>query len=184
MPPPPPGALGLGYGASIVGLWPLVLTKGARAMTVVFIVLGALVYVGLQVFNVGFGNVFQKAIARVQVQNAYAQLSSDTVTFRSDSQACRTASDPLQCLDAAAASLAAGFQDYATALSSVSYPSSVDVQASAAESAASAGGSAVNSLASSATIQAYAATAGSQEFQSSLNEVDSTYRALDSALGG
>ena len=42
----PTGTAGLGYGASIVGLWPLVLSKGARTLTMVFIVLGALLYGG------------------------------------------------------------------------------------------------------------------------------------------
>ncbi len=178
--PPVPGA----YGTPIAGLWPLALTKGARVLAVFFIVGGALTYVVLPVLNVG--QPFQKVVARVEVQAAYTQVSSDTATFRTAAQACQSqgAGDDLQCLDSAASTWSSGLQAYASALSDVNYPSSVQVQASAAEDAASTAANAVDSLASSTSVQAFVATDNSPQFRAVLDAADSTFQTLDTALGG
>jgi hypothetical protein len=186
MPPPPPGPTGLGYGAAIVGLWPLVLTKGARTLTIVFIVLGALLYGGLQVFNFGFSNVLQKSIARVLVQSSYAQVETATSTFQSSVRSCQSLSVDTQtaCATAAAGSLASSVQSYQTTLSSVNFPASVQVQASAAEGAAAAALSEANTLASSTTLQQFGTIIDSPGFQGAFRDLGVTYHALDTALGG
>ena len=186
MPPPPPGPSGLGYGAAIVGLWPLVLTKGARTLTIVFIVLGALLYGGLQVFNIGFGNVLQKSIARVVVQNSYSQVETATTTFQSSIRSCQGLSADTQtaCATAAAGSLASSLQSYQSTLSTVNFPASVQVQASAAEAAASAAVSEANTLAASTTLQQFGTIIDSPGFLGAFRDLGFTYHALDTALGG
>jgi hypothetical protein len=186
MPPPPPGPSGLGYGAAIVGLWPLVLTKGARALTIVFIVLGALLYAGSQVFNFGFGDVIQKSIARLVVQNAYSQVETATTTFQSTLRSCEglTSGTQTACATAAAGSLASSLQSYETTLSTVNFPASVQVQASAAEQAATTAVSEANTLAASATLQQFSTTIASPDFIEAFRALGSTYHELDTALGG
>ena len=180
MPPPPPGA----YGAQVVGLWPLGLTKNARILVIVFIVLGAVGYIGQRAIS--FGHPFQQTIARLEVQTAYSQVSSDTLTFRSSAQTCASqgGSNELQCLNSAAGTWASGLQSYQQALGNVSFPASVGTQAAAAESAAAQAASAVNTLASSTTVQEFVATDNSTQFQTTLEAADSTYHTLYSALGG
>ena len=186
MPPLPPGPQGVGYGASIVGLWPLALSKGARTLTVVFIVLGALVYGGLQVFNFGFSGLFQKAIARVEVQNAYSQVETATTTFQSALRACQglTVASATACSTAAAGNLATSLESYETTLTNVNFPTSVQVQASAAESAATNAVSEANNLAASTTLQQFSSLIGSPSFLEAFRTLGTTYNELDTALGG
>jgi len=64
------------------------------------------------------------------------------------------------------------------------FPSSVEPQAQAAESAARQAVTTVNALASSPDVQSYQAATQNPSFQSTLNSVDSTYNDLIGALTG
>jgi hypothetical protein len=153
-------------------------------LTVIFIVLGVAGYAAQSAFNVS--HPFQNVFARIEVQAAYSSVGSDTQAFRTAAQACaRQGGDTeLQCLNSAAGTWASGLQDYSTALSNVTYPASVQGQASAAESAAQQAATAVNALASSPDVPTFVATDNSSQFQETLDAADTTYRALYSALGG
>jgi hypothetical protein len=177
-----------GYSPSPQSLWPLALTKGARVLSIIFIVLGAVTYVGFNSLG-SFGSVgpfkgIEQALDRLQVQAAHDNLTSATDTFRTATQQCESQAEPIQCLDQAASSLAGAFQTYGNALSRINYPSSANAQAGAAESAAQLAYSEITSLSQAVDIQAYSQTAQSRQFASSLQAVDTTYNNLYGALGG
>ncbi len=190
MPPPPPASPYPLAGYAPRALWPLALTKAARILAIVFIVLGAVVSVGFNSINRSgsFGPLqgFEQTIARVEVGAAHDVLKNATDAFKSSTQQCESQAESVatQCLDQAAAALAGAFQTYGDALSRVNYPSSATVQAQAAEAAARQASAQLNDLAQSSGIDAYGATARSPAFADSLQAVDDTYSALYTALGG
>jgi hypothetical protein len=188
-PPPPPGQYPQsGFQPSPQSLWPLVLTKAARIMAIVFIVLGAIAYVGFNSLNssnsVGPFAGIEKSLARVQVQSAHSDLASATSTFKTSTQQCESQVQPIQCLDQAASALAGAFQTYGQALSNISYPSSATGQADAAEAAAQAARSQMDALSRAGDAQTYNQVAQSSGFSASLQAVDDTYQNLVTALGG
>ena len=198
LPPPPPGALPPAPppGAYPTGpqsgwptsLWPLVLTKGARVLTVVFIVVGAIGYVSFTAFSrhsFSFTSI-ETTVSRDGVQNAYSQLGSATDTFKTQTQNCTSQQNGLElpCLEQADRAWANAIQDYETTLSGLVYPESAQPQADAAQLAARQAANLVNSLANSPDAQSYSSVSQSSTFQSTLSNVDSTYNALNQALGG
>ena len=188
MPPPPPVSSYPVWGYAPRSLWPLALTKGARVLAIVFIVLGAVVSIGVNSINRSgnFGPLkgFEQAIARVEISAAHDSLKNATDTFKTSTLQCGSESDGIQCLDQAAAALAGAFQTYGDTLSRVNYPDTASTQALAAEAAARQASAQVNDLAQSADIDSYGATARSAAFANSLQAVDDTYSALYTALGG
>ena len=190
MPPaPPPGPYPMsGLQPSLQSLWPLALTKGARVLAIIFIVLGAVTYVGVNSLG-GFGSIgpfksIEQALDRIQVQAAHDNLSSATDTFRTATQQCEAQAETIQCLDQAASSLAAAFQTYSSALARINYPSSANAQAGAAESAAQQAYSEIIALSQAGDLQTYGQTAQSPQFTGALQNVDLTYGNLNTALGG
>jgi len=193
-PPPPPGAYPPGayppgpQSGQPTSLWPLVLSKGARGLAVVFIVIGAIGYVG-QVTLLASGisvTSIEQTVSRQGVRDAYAQLSSATDTFKAQTQNCSSqpSGSELACLEQADHAWATAIQDYETTLSTLVYPSSAQVEADAAQSAARQAASIVASLAASPDEQAYSAASQNPAFQAALDGVDTTYTALIQALGG
>ena len=194
MPPPPP-FVGYPVGSpvgSAGSIWPLLLSKGARALTVVFIVLGAASYLSLQVATRALSpfslNSIETTVARDATQSAYQSLASATTAFKSQTQACTAQSSPadvqLHCLEQADSAWASSIQTYSTALSVMVYPSPARPAADAAQAAANAAVTTVKNLATSSDAQSYSTASQSQAFQSTLNNVDTTYTALIHALGG
>jgi hypothetical protein len=153
----------------------------------VFIVIGAVGYVARTrsthfSFNI---NSIEQSAARDSTHDAYSQLASATNTFKTQTQACTTQPAPaLQCLEQADTAWATAIQSYGTALSGILYPTSAQPFADSAEEAAQRASQVVTSLADSSDAAAYSAASQSPQFQSSLNDVDSTYNALIQALGG
>jgi hypothetical protein len=186
-PPPPPGVYP--FGSPGWG-WPLVLASGARVLTVVFIVIGAVSLVfNAATFRFSFNlNSIETTVARDATQGAYQSLASATNTFKAQTQACTAQSSPsdlqLHCLEQADSAWASSIQAYSTALSVLIYPSSAQSAANAAQSAASRAVTTVDRLAASLDTQSYSTASQSQAFQSTLNNVDTTYTALIQALGG
>jgi hypothetical protein len=194
-PPPPPPYPNYAAGPPMgqpVSIWPLLLSKGARALTVVFIVVGALFYGTVQVItqvsvHVNFNSI-ETIVARDGTQSAYQSLTSATNTFKAQTQACTTQSSPsdvqLRCLEQADTAWASSIQAYSTALSILIYPSSAQSAADAAQAAAGQAATTVTSLANSPDAQSYSTASQSQAFQSTLNNVDTTYTVLNRELGG
>ena len=168
--------------------WPLVLSKGARILTVVLIVLGAISFVvnrSTTHFSFSF-NTIESSIARDGVHSAYSSLATATNTFKSQTQSCTNQpnSVALQCLEQADSNWASAIQTYESALSVLVYPSSAQSEADAAEAGARQASATVNALANSPDIQAYTTFTQSSSFRAALNNVDTTYNDLISALGG
>jgi hypothetical protein len=168
--------------------WPLVLTKSARALTVVFIVIGALGYVASQAihpvkFNV---NSIESSIARSQVEDAYSALSAATQTFKGATQTCTasstTSSEELQCLEGADIAWEQSIRNYRTTITNIAYPDSAQSEANAAVAAASRAEQVVASLAASPDAASYSAASNSAVFRSTLDAVDTTYNELVDAL--
>jgi hypothetical protein len=169
-------------------MWPLVLSKGARALAVVFIVLGAIGYVAYTAILASGVSVtsIETTVSRQGVENAYAQLSTATDSFKAQTQQCtvQQGASVLPCLEQADRTWATAIQDYGTSLSNLIYPPSAQTEAEAAQVAVRQATSIVTSLADSPDAQAYSTTSQSPAFQAALNDVDSTYTALVQALGG
>ena len=163
------------------------LSKGARILVVVFIVLGVIGYVArIRVTHFSFNiNSIEQTVARDSTRDAYNQLATATNNFKVQTQACSTQSDTsLQCLEQADASWATAIGTYGTALSGILYPTADQGLADSAEAAAQHAQQVVKHLADSPDAAAYSAASQSPDFQSSLNDVDSTYNTLIQALGG
>jgi hypothetical protein len=193
MPPPPPfGSYPAGPPMGMAGsVWPLLLSKGARVLTVVFIVVGAAFYMAVQALSPVSGHVsfnsIEATVARDATQSAYQSLVSATNTFKSQTQACTNQSNPsdiqLRCLEQADSTWASSIQAYSTALSVLIYPSPAQPAAEAAQAAARKAVTTVTDLARSPDGQSYSTASQSQAFQSTLSNVDATYTALIQALG-
>lgn len=188
MPPPPPGAYGAVPPVPPTFGWPLVLSKGARVLTVILIVIGAISFVVNRTsthFSFSF-NTIESSIARDGVNAAYSSLATATNTFKSQTQSCTNQpnSVALQCLEQADSTWANAIQTYESALSVLVYPSSAQSEADAAQAAARQASATVNALANSPDIQAYTTITQSPSFRASLNNVDTTYNELIRALGG
>ena len=187
MPPPPPGAYGAVPPVPPTFGWPLVLTKAARVLTVVFIIVGAVFFVVTRTASFSFNfNSIESSIARDGVNAAYSSLATATNTFKAQTQACTNQpnSVALQCLEQADSNWATAIQTYESALSVLIYPTSAQSAADAAQAAARQASTTVNALANSPDIQAYTTITQSPRFRAALNNVDTTYNQLIQALGG
>jgi hypothetical protein len=189
VPPQPPSFGGpMGFGGYATRSWPLVLTKAARTMTIVFIVLGAVVAVAYVVALPSFINVshIESSVATSEVDSAYSSLSAATQTFRTATKACSTSSTTtsaeLQCLEQADVAWSQALQSYGTSLSVVVYPSSAQSAADAAKAAVDPAVSILNNLAASPDAQSYSTASSSPALQSALDNVDSTHSQLVNTL--
>ncbi len=157
-------------------------------MTVVFIVVGALGYLGYFIAIptfIGVTNI-QSTIATTEVESAYNSLSAATQTFRASTQACASISTSaaarLQCLEQADTTWSQALQSYGSTISGITYPSSSQSAASAAEGAVTVAVSMVDQLAGSPNLSAYVSAASSPELQAALSNVDTTYNRLVASL--
>ena len=168
--------------------WPLLLSKGARILTVIFIVVGAIAYVSIgSVTRFSFGiTSIETTVARNSTQAAYSELITATDTFKSQTQACnaKSGSSELPCLEQADHAWAGAIGNYGSALSGITYPSSAQAEADAAQAASRQAAVVVDNLVNSPDGQSYSTASQSPAFRSALNAVDGTYNALIRALGG
>ena len=164
------------------------LSKGARGLAVVFIVIGAF---GFAAYFVAIPTVLgvtsiQQTIARDATQNAYDTLGPATATFKSQTQACsvQSSDSTLTCLEQADIAWADAIRAYGSALSTIPYPASAQVEADAAQSAAGQAAELMTRLGDAPDGPAYSAISQDPSFQTTLDSVDSTYDALIQVLGG
>jgi hypothetical protein len=195
-PPGPPGSYGppLGppgsYGSPgpfgyPVRFWPLVLTKSARTMAMVFIVLGSLYLVASNSYRPHFDfQSIETSIAADQTKSAYDDVSTATRTYLTALRACSDAPARfLPCAEHADMIWAQAIQDYRSLLGIVPYPTSAQFQADAARSAAAAAVVSIHTLAASPDIAAYQAANADPSLRATVDEVDTTYAGLMHALG-
>ncbi|MGD0880616.1 MAG: DUF4389 domain-containing protein [Acidimicrobiales bacterium] len=191
-PPPPPGYYGpIGPAtAPPMQRWPLVLTKAARTMTVVFIVVGAVAYLTYTValrpkFDLGG---IETTIARDEVVSSYSTYSEQSRTLATTIRACSASAVPgpgeLHCLEQADRSWAQALQSYSSDLSGSPYPASAVGPAQAAEAAATRAATILDYAADAPDLSSYEAAVTDPDFAMALDNVDSTYQQLYRALGG
>ncbi len=187
--PPPPS---MGAPEATVrsgGLWPLLLTSAARTWSIVLIAVGV---VGLVLYAVLLPITLKSvssAVARAQVETAYSAAGQAAQSFGSEIKNCTTSAqssggNPLSCYEQTTTTAADALQTYADQLASITFPSSAQAQANAAEQAASGAASSLRSLAASPDIQTFSATLQDQAFLNKMNAVDTTYNQLHQALNG
>ncbi len=88
-PPPPPAAVPNGFDAGPGRIWPLLLTKAARTLTIVLIVLGAVGFVAYVTvlstsvtFTASISNSIDASIAATETQTAYDALADPDLHVR------------------------------------------------------------------------------------------------------
>ncbi|MGA2836836.1 MAG: DUF4389 domain-containing protein [Acidimicrobiales bacterium] len=196
-PPPVPGWVPQGPPGSIAPpggwasgpaprLWPLVLTRAARVMTAVLMVLGAvasIAYVAAVPHLVGVTSLQSRVDSEV-VSVDYSTLEGASQTFRTATQACQAspAASQLACLESADAAWAQALRTYGSAIELIGVPSAARSAATAAVEAANSAASTFESLASSPDAQSYSAAAVAPSISASLDAVDRTYDELVSTL--
>jgi len=173
-------------------VWPLFLTSAARTLTIVLLVLGAVgfaAYVALVATlasSSSLTNSLQASLAGSETQLAYEALQTPTDTFVSASKSCRdnatSTSGELQCLQSADATYAKAIDAYVTALGLIDYPSSAQVQASAAVAAGKNASALLISLSTAPDAQTYTSISTSSAFSTGLHALDSTYNDLIDTL--
>jgi len=182
----PPGTFGPpGFGGYPARFWPLVLTKGARTMTVVFIVLGSLYFLATNAYrpHVNFQTI-ETSIAADQTQSAYNDVSTATRTYLTTVKACATSAvDLLGCVEQADTTWAQAIQAYGAQLGQITYPTPAQAEAVAARSAATAAAVSVGALATSPDIQSYDAAYADPTLKAAVDNVDTTFTQLMHALG-
>lgn len=184
--PPPP----VGFDAGPWRVWPLLLSRAARTLTIVLVVIGSIglvaymVVIPASVHITGIGSV----LAADETQLAYDTLQTQSNTFISGSKSCRanatSASEELQCLQATDATFATAVQGYGSGLNGISYPSSAQGEADAAIAAAHRVDVQMQSLAAAPDAQTYQAIVDGTAFSSSLQALDSTFTQLMNTLNG
>jgi hypothetical protein len=206
MPPPPPppvpaiyaGApvpstappLPVGSTAGPWRVWPLLLSKAARTLTIVLVVIGSIglvaymVVIPAIVHTTAIGSV----VAADETQSAYDTLQTQSNTFISSSKSCRanstSTSGELQCLQATDNTFGTAVQGYEAALNGISYPSSAQGEANAAIAAARQVDAQMQSLTTAPDAQTYQSIVNAPAFDASLQALDSTFNQLMSTLTG
>jgi Domain of unknown function (DUF4389) len=186
-PPPAPGFSSVPADQT----WNLVLSSGARKLVVVFFILGAVGIIGYTTFFIALSNRATTSDQAITAQNqvvsgynaALVAVQSFSTAAKTCNQSSSAATAQVACLEANDAKLATAFDNYASALSVIDFPSSASSAASAAQSAASQAGSTMHQLAGAgADPQAYQAAVTSSNVQSVFTQVDTTFKRLNSVL--
>jgi len=188
LPPAVPGGFDAGPGR----VWPLLLTKAARTLTIVLIVLGAVgvvTYVTVVSTSVKFSasitNTINSSIAASQTQIAYEALQTPASRFVASTKSCpanASTASVLQCLQTADATFATAIQSYRSALGGISYPSTAQGEAAMAMAAAGHLDALLQSLVAAPDAQAYTAISSGPDVGVASRALDSTYNALISTL--
>jgi hypothetical protein len=189
--PEPPGPMPPDYGGPVWAagsaprLWLLVLTKAARTMTAVLLVLGA---VGIVAYALVVPHLFkftsiEASIDSELVSTDYTLLTTAEQTFTTATQACSgtAAAGQLACFQSADSAWAQALRTYGSQLGDIGMPSSAQPEAMAAIDAADGAASAYQGLAS-ANAQSYAAASTSPAVTTSFQTVQRTYNDLINAL--
>lgn len=195
-PPPPPTPLPPpGPDAGPGRIWPLFLTKAARTLTIVLLVLGAVGFIGY-VAVIGSGvtvsssisNSIESSIASSETQAAYSALRTPASTFVTATRACQSVATPaatageLQCLQAADGTFATAIQEYQSTLAGINYPADAQSEADAAVTAARQLDALLQSLVEAPDAQTYLAISTGSAFSVASHALDTTYNRLMTTL--
>jgi hypothetical protein len=171
------------------------LTKAARTLTVVLIVLGAIGLVAYVVvittsatFSVSISNSIDSSIAASETQAAYEALRTPTSTFVAATKSCQAVAAPaatadeLRCLQAADGTFATAIQGYQSTLAEIAYPSIARGEAAAAVAAARQLDVLLQSLVGAPDAQAYVAISTGPALSVAPHALDATYNRLMATL--
>jgi len=188
--PPGYGAPG-GYGATrpIVrpASWQLILTSAAKRLVVLFVVLGALVWVGGIVLDATLianaanrSNTVNTANQAIdQMNSSYAALTSKLSKLQATVKACDT---NLTCVTRADGTAAAYFSTFASQLQATPMPSGAVAAASKLHADATQAAQDFTQLSKATTVSGYQRTFASIGLQHTLNGFDQDFNALGTAL--
>ncbi len=192
LPPFPSPVAPSGFEAGPGRVWPLLLTRAARTLTIVLIVLGAVgavAYVTVVSTSVRFSasitHAIESSIAASETQTAYEALQTPASTFVAATKSCpanASTASVLQCLQAADGNFATAVQGYQSALSEITYPSTAQGEATMATAAARHLDALLESLVAAPDAQSYAAISTGPDFGAASRALDSTYIALMDTL--
>lgn len=190
-PPPPPGAPPApppGFPAPTappVGRatpWPLVLSKSAKRLVALFLILGVLTYVGIVVGSTVAGS--SSSSARTQVLNYYNSLGRSLNSAESQERACvQSTGNDFQCAKTFDRQAAQQLSTYASQIRGVSVPSSSSQAAAEVVNSSNRAAGLLTNLANSPTRSVYASRLNQGGgIQESLNAVDSSTTNLITSL--
>ena len=182
-----PGGYGPGQTVFQPASWQLVLSRGARQLVILFLVLGVL----MGIFN-GAGNALSlsHALQRARdistasnaigtVNSSYSTLTTQMNQWHYTVSAC---DQNLTCVAKADASAATNFSDFASELRATAMPSGASAAASQVYSDATRVAQEYAQLSQAGTVAAYQHTFTRLGLQQSLNRFDQDFNALGTAL--
>ena len=166
--------------------WRLVLSRPAKRLVTLFLVLGAVALVGYVVLigvvaATSGNNGVTRAEAAISVESSFATLSSTLSTFDSKVSACQ---GRLSCVNKADAQMAQAFGTFAQQMSGKSMPDAASTAAAdRLRSDASLASSDFARLAAVTSPAQYQQVVASTGLESLLGRFDNDYRALGNTLG-
>ena len=166
--------------------WRLVLSRPAKRLVTLFLVLGAVALVGYVVLigvvaATSGNNGVTRAEAAIWVESSFATLSSTLSTFDSKVSACQ---GRLSCVNKADAQMAQAFGTFAQEMSGKSMPDAASTAAAdQLRSDASLASSDFARLAAVTSPAQYQQVVASTGLESLLGRFDNDYRALGNTLG-
>lgn len=181
--PPPPPIPATEVGAPVVTEMPsgtLVLSGGARKLLILFLILGALNWIGFGVRAATAKKALDSSQANAALGSAYTAFAARTTAFGSALQGCETAQDPLGCEQAAERELLEGLSAFDARLDDIDFPGEADREAADLTSASARLRSALNDLISAASDDEYLSRVGA--FQTAAERFDAAVTALSRAL--
>jgi uncharacterized protein DUF4389 len=164
-----------------VGAWPLVLSSGARALLVFFIVAGALVWVAYIAIIASVAT-DQSAQALASLNDAYAAATQSVAAEATSLSQCSSQSDPLGCVEGGDRRLAQTMSTLSSAVQGITFPGYADQSANGLLQASNDLEHALTSVAGATSVEQYQAQAQGLDLSGLLNKVDSSYRVLADQL--
>jgi hypothetical protein len=191
--PGQPGYAAAGYGAPAAPVrwlggdqpWRLVLSRTAKRLVVLFLVLGAILMVGYVALIAGIasssGNTVSRAEATISVEAAFARLSTTLSSFDSKVAAC---SGKLSCVNKVDKQMSVAFGTFAQNVDGISMPGSASSAAAhrvrSDANQASAGFLRLSAVTSAAQYNQVVASTG---LEALLRRFDADYQSLGATLG-
>jgi len=166
-----------------VSRWRLVLSSGARKLIVFFIVLGSVLYIAVNVIQFTVQHPLQKLEASIEVQSAYASLTTAVTTYETNTNACGTSPQGLTCVTGADRTVGQAFGVFVSKLSAISEPAGAVASASALASDGTHAQQVFEQLAASTTVAQYQQNVQSSNLTQVLTQFSQDYQHLVNQLG-
>ena len=163
--------------------WRIVLSRGAKVLVVVFLILGPLAIVGEAALSGSAINRAQARDAQQQMVAAYTTLSDQVSTFSERGAACRRRANPVPCLRNNDADIAQSLTTFSGAIQTIDYPSSAVADAERLDTTATTLASALAGIAeTSGGAVAYDRAVKQSGLTALLSDLDRAYQQLSDNL--